>query len=718
MSRSSRAWSRAGVVSLCCLLAGSGSAQEPSVVQPTPTFPRGVELVTVDVVVSDKAGNPVPGLTREDFTVLDEGQARPIETFDSIRLTAAPASEAPAGPPPPRPHLATNLPAGPSNGRSYVIVFDNLHLTPLNAQRAKNAIAAFLDKGVSQGDRITLIATGGGPWWSTTMPAGRADLIDLLKGLEGRRFPDNALERLTDYEAMRITVNHDTALAQRVQQRWETFGVKSRQESQQAQLQREQEGRTVLGVIDPYLENRASEAYLKAQSRVKVTFGVLERALKPLESSSDRKALLLVSEGFVFDPADSQLKAVTEAARRANAGVYFLDTRGLETTGFYSAQFGDRIDERDLITAIADTTQDGEGATVLAQDTGGFSVRNANDLTPGLLRIGRESRTYYLLGFDPPADGPRDGRFRKITVKVRGKGLTVRARKGYYAPNDLPATRAKEPEKGDVQFQEALDSPYLASDIPLRATAYVVGETTATKARTLVAVDADVSKLAFDEKEGHPTASFDLLIVVGNRLTGEVQRYDQKVELERKPTAAGASTWYSIVRDFDLASGGYQAKVVVRDVKTRKLGTVAYDLEVPALDHWWVSTPVLTDTLQQPPGQASVLPVLLARRTFAATGLVYCRFDVNGAAKDKATGMPRVSSGHHLTRSDGTVVSRADPTPILPTSLGAVTRMIGIPLDGVTPGDYELTLTVRDEIAGKSQEIREPFRVTSPSARR
>jgi hypothetical protein len=113
-----------------------------------------------------------------------------------------------------------------------------------------------------------------------------------------------------------------------------------------------------------------------------------------------------------------------------------------------------------------------------------------------------------------------------------------------------------------------------------------------------------------------------------------------------------------------------------------------------------------------------VLPVLLARRSFAAARAAYCKFDVHRAAKDAATGMPRVSSGHRLTRRDGTVISRGDPTPILPTSLGAVSRMIGIPLDGVTPGDYDLVLTVRDEIAAKSLELVEPFRVTSSSAPR
>ncbi len=123
------------------------------------------------------------------------------------------------------------------------------------------------------------------------------------------------------------------------------------------------------------------------------------------------------------------------------------------------------------------------------------------------------------------------------------------------------------------------------------------------------------------------------------------------MDLERKPRRAGAPTWYSIVREFDLPAAAYQAKVVVRDVSSRRLGTVAYEFEVPPLDQWWVSTPVITDAVQQPPGQSAIVPVLLARRDFAARGVLYCSFDVMGAAKEKGTGMPQVSSGHTLRRS-------------------------------------------------------------------
>ena len=67
----------------------SARAQTTNQAPTPPTFPRGVDVVTVDVVVTDKAGNPVSGLTKEDFTVLDEGRPQPISSFESIRVPPA-----------------------------------------------------------------------------------------------------------------------------------------------------------------------------------------------------------------------------------------------------------------------------------------------------------------------------------------------------------------------------------------------------------------------------------------------------------------------------------------------------------------------------------------------------------------------------------------------------------------------------------------------------
>ena len=685
---------------------GSARQEPPPAPEPAPpTFSREVELVRVDVVVTDKSGRPVTGLTKDDFTLNDEGKAQVIETFESVQLEV-PASS--LGAPAARPHLVTNEAPPPDASRTFAIIFDTLNLTQDTAARAKAAVAAFLDKGVRDGDRVSLVATGGGAWWSTRLPAGRSDLFAILKGLEGRRVMSNGRDTMTDFEAMRIYLYQDSQVAGRVARRFETYGSSSRVESQQDQQRRQY----MPGVNDPYVERRAAEEYLKARTRNRITLGAIERALRPLTASKERKTLLLVSNGFVNDLEEEGFKRITEAARRANAVVYFLDARGLEVSSLYSAQFGAMpVESSDVGAVLADTSQDAAGAEALALDTGGFAVRNTNDLTLGVERIAQESRAYYLLGYSPNV--PRDGRFRKLEVKVRGKGQSVRARRGYYAPSDgktAVAPRAAAEAK-DSAFQQALDGAVFLDAIPLRMTAHVLGDLGLGKVRVLVAADIDVARMAFEDKDGQSLGALDVLLVVAQRETGEFSRYDQRIDLARKPgaTAAGAS-WYAVVRDFDLVPGGYQAKIVVREPATQKLGSLAFDFEVPPVDRFRVTTPILTDTLQQSGG--GLAAVLVARRSFPASRPLYCRFDVFGMAKGK-DGAVRVSAGHVLRKADGTVLGRSDPTPILPTSLGAVSRLMQVPLN-LDPGDYELVLTVRDEIAGVSQDLVEPFSVLSP----
>ena len=239
-------------------------------------------------------------------------------------------------------------------------------------------------------------------------------------------------------------------------------------------------------------------------------------------------------------------------------------------------------------------------------------------------------------------------------------------------------------------------------------TAYVLEETSLGRARVLVAADADVSKVEFTETEGRLRGALDTLAVAARRESADVFRNDQKVDLERKAGPVASPSWYTIVREFELPAGAYQAKLVVRDATSRRIGTVSFEFPVPPLDALRISTPILTDTVQAPPG-GGPSAVLLARRTFGTQKPLFCRFDVYGAVPDPATRMPRVLAGHVLRHADGTVVSRSTPTEIAPTSLGGVSRMMQIPLAGMPPGEYQLELLVRDEHSGRERKVVEPF---------
>jgi VWFA-related protein len=683
---------------------------EPAAADPSVRFPAEVEQVTVDVVVTDKKGVPATGLTAADFQIFEEDKPQKIVSFDAVQVPETASAVTPT-----RPRISTNTSTEARTGRSFVVVFDDIHLTPFMALNAKRAVAEFLRTGVREGDRVSLVATGGGAWWTTRMEAGRDELIAMLKRLDGRHIPDNSPDRMSDYEAMRIHVYHDQQTEAVVARRFETFGATHRGTANEQSAQ--------FGDGDPMVRGRASEIYFQSVSRNRITLQVLQRVLQSLAANKGRKSVILVSEGFIYDPNLDEFKTAIMASRRSNAAIYFLDSKGLQGGMPYtSAEFGPNIDNQDLGAAFLDQMQEAEGAESLAADSGGFVVKNTNDLARGISRIASESRSYYLIGYNP-SDARRDGRFRKIQVKLAArKGLQVRARKGYYAPLDGNAkTAAKTPAiAGDPAVQAALDSPYDEKEIPLRMTSYVFNETLLGKASTLVATEIDLRPFAFEEQDGKFLDTVEFLLVVAHRETGEFFRYDQKVEMKLQPQTRQKMfrSWLPIVRDFELAPGGYQAKIVVRDKNSGRIGTVVHEFGVPDLSAFRVSTPVISDTLQASGDEkkATPRPEVTARRSFPAGSTLYVSFEVYGAGREKATSMPRVSNGYSIRRADGTVIATANATRITPTSLGKLSRIIGTPLGNAAPGEYELVLAFQDEVSGKSLEVREPFTVEAPGA--
>jgi VWFA-related protein len=601
-------------------------------------------------------------------------------------------------------------------GRTFAIVFDDTHITPMRANQSKAAVSSFLEKGVREGDRVTLVSTAGGTWWMTRMPGGREKLLDLLKRFDGRRILETGNDRLSDAEAMRIYVYRDPLVAERVLRRWEQYGVQSVMQRPSGQADSMRAGT----VDDPYLMGRASEVYYQATTRLRTTLDTMERVINGLAAARGRKSLILVSEGFVYDLNLDEFKRVNDAARRANVAIYFLNARGLEGIPMeMTAQFGPALPDQDVGFAFTDQLDAVAGAEQISSDSGGFTVRNTNDLSGGVQRIANETRAYYLLGY-VPSNTTRDGKFRKIQVKLAsGKGLQVRARKGYFAPRD-DGKSAIEARKGvDPVIQAALDSPWAQDGLPLRMTEYVGEERMLGKAAVLVATEVDVGKVDFEEKEGRQVAELEFLLVVAHRETGEFFRYDQGVNMRLLPETRErlSKLWYPIVRDFELKAGDYQAKIVIRDKKSGRVGTVMHEFVVPSLEAFRVSTPIISDS-RLAGGDASAAPRLsvLARRQFVSGSSLFCSVEVYGAKRDPKTGLPIVWQGYEVRRSDGSVLTSMAPSVIRPTSIGAVNRMFGFTLQDASPGTYEVFQTFRDEVDGHTVERRDSFEVLPPGA--
>ena len=428
---------------------------------------------------------------------------------------------------------------------------------------------------------------------------------------------------------------------------------------------------------------------------------------------------MMLTPGFIADQERSEAKRAIDAARRANVAVYFVDARGLVASTPYSQaqQSGRGLDSRDVGAANAEITLGAEGAAEVAQSTGGFSVRNQNDLGRGLQRIGAESRVYYLLGFQPDKDA-KAGAFRRLDVKVTRPDVTVRARRGYYAGgfgSGAPATSAVTPPRfsdGVDAIDRAAESPYELGAIPLRVADLAFGEASTDSAVVMLVVEADLRGFGFASAGGKLSDVLDLRVLTTELGTNTTERYERKVEMSfPEGTRFGPDSWHPLSQEFHLKPGRYQARVAVRDANSGRIGSVTHDFVVPPLTGLRLTTPILTDAIEAPSfgSQSPPKPVLIARRAFPAGATLYYQFSVLGAGKD-AAGATRVVGSHQLIGPGGAVVKQLDPRPVA-GGAGAPSRFASVGLAGLPAGDYDLVLKVTDQTTGQSVERREPLAV-------
>jgi VWFA-related protein len=679
-----------------------------------PTFSAEVELVTVDAVVLDDEGNPVGGLTRDDFLVTEDGKRQEIVGFEAFGTGADAGGEATVtvgG-------AVTAQEEPPRGARAFAIVLDDLRLTRAHAEAARKAAATFLERSLRPGDLVSLATTSGTVWWSARLPEGREDLVAVLARVRGLRVEATSLDRMTDYEAYWIDAHENDppyraplpsrpgftvsaearavetgdftgySIRERVKRRWEQANVCSTTS------------------CDAMVRGRAAELDATRQANERRALVTVRRALGALSPTRGRKSLLFLAEGMIGESA-SETRAVIAAAREVNTAVYFVDVRGLLALpgGGSAADPESATSQERFAMGVENTVLETTGARALADETGGFSVRNTNDFAAGADRIAAESRVFYLLGFYPP-EGKSMDKWRKLQVAVKRPGLKVRARRGYtlrasLGDEDNPGKNAKSPALPRA-MSRALDSAHEAGEVPLRTMVYVLEPRLRPAAHVVVTAEFDARAVT----PGTSSARFEVSLLVSHRDSGQVFAFDGALTVPAGE--GGARGWRAFVRDFDLPPGVAQARIVVRDAASGALGSASQRFEVPG-GPFYVSTPVLTDEVEPVDGNASrPRPVLTARRVFRPEGRLYCQFEVFGAAGQEG-GTPRVIAGVVLRDGGGRVVFQAPLTPITPDRDGRVVRLLGLPLEGLAEGAYELDLDVQDEESGAWIERREAF---------
>jgi hypothetical protein len=472
----------------------------------------------------------------------------------------------------------------------------------------------------------------------------------------------------------------------------------------------------------------AQRARALDQARVNRTRDVLARvdqAVFALSPQKGRKALVLVSEGFLNDPDLDAARLVAGRCREANIAVYFVGARGLQAAmpelSAASIAGAPNAGEQSLMRMEA-IEFESAGTVALAEDTGGVALRGTNDLGGAILQIADESRVYYLLGIAPtPGKGPRD--WRRLKVSVSRPGLRVRARRGYTL-RSLAEIDAEERSRRQaaltgnavpLEVTRALASGASFSEIPLRSMAFTFGPRPEGRVHSLVALEADLDRIANLGGRERPATVVSLSIVVTHRDTGEARRTDEQVRIDAGDRGPDLEGWLSLRREFELRPGVNQARVVLRDEFLGRTGATTVRFEVPPPEGLRLSTPILTDRTVGRPGLPR-RPVFMARRVFGTSGTLYGQYEVFGAgAKDAPA--PRVETTFTLRRADGSAVRSGGPSPVSADADGRLVQSLQLPLDGLAPGAYELVLRVTDG-AGVTVERVETVHLESMLARR
>ena len=419
-----------------------------------------VSVVEVPVTVVDRGGNPIKGLTRENFEIIDEGKKREISSLDSIDFSSVES-------------MSLASPLNPAARRNFLLVFDLTFSSPNSISRAQQGARDFVTKMVVKRDRVGVatVDVDHGFRFLTAFTTDR-NLVDaaIANPSTFRGNDPLQLAGMIPIEQMSTTSSGETSK-----------GVDKNQAAAEINDMVKRAG-------------KAEDQYNR--QKIDRQVNLLAGLTKALRAVNGQKHLVLLSEGFdprLIQGRDAGISAdqVTENAATERGEIWNVDNDNrfgsstsmslvdkLTEVAKRSDVILDAVDIRGIRTD-SDASSPGysrksnEGLHLLANSTGGTVFKNANDLATDFQRVIKAQEVVYVLAFTAPTSQP--GKFHNLKVRLVNVPSGARAtyRSGYYeAGTETSMERTLSNAEiviGDIR-QDAIHVSALAAPFPTRTT--------------------------------------------------------------------------------------------------------------------------------------------------------------------------------------------------------------------------------------------------------
>lgn len=685
----------AGLMGLALAVPGaqSLSGQDADAQQRGFVLKMNGELVLTNVVARDtRTGELVLGLKQGDFSLYENGKQQQVSSFDfqSVDM-ATPLNEA----------TVSGLAAGAKgtgagaahaedlrNHRLIVMFFDLTSMQPEDVDRSVDAAKDFLRTKMQAADLVALVSLGDTLKVDQDFTADKNALIDevgVYNGTEGQGYTQGANANSNQVE--------------------DTTGY-TPDESEYNDINTDRE------------------------------LFALRAISKSLEGIAEKKSLLYFSGGISRDGIENQasLRAAVNAAVRANLAIYSVDTRGLQavsplgdaSTGSLRGTGG--YNGGSLTNNMNANLATQEVLTTLSSDTGGKAFLDSNDFAPAFAQVQRDTSAYYAIGFHS-TNSARDGRYRKLTIKINRPGIKLEYRPGYYAPADFQHAGHEDREH---TLEEQLESDLPATDMAvyLDAMYFRLDEN-----RFYVPVSLIVpgSQIPFVKGGDKDKATLDIIGEVTDEVKRPIGHARETVKLNLDSAQQARQKNIQYTTNFNLPAGKYHLKFVVRENQTGKMGSFETDITLPEMKKIPLKmSSIVLASLRQPSKQQSPLVrggeeyVPNISHVFRQDQHLYLLYEVYSPMREKAgENQPKgTKPGINVLSSLELIQggSKVYETPLVQAKTinvagrDAVAIELDVPLSGLKPGTYLCQLNVIDDVGGSFAFPRFAVLVREPAA--